>query len=56
MNIVINPFATGNTPVCGWKFEAASNITAHVVQRKYFLGIDYENIRKEYFLIIYISR
>ena len=29
-------FATGNTPVCGWKFERDDNITVHVATRKQF--------------------
>ena len=27
----ISPFAIGYTLVCGWRFEAADKITAHVV-------------------------
>ena len=34
-----NPFATGHTPVCGYVFKPADNITVHVVQRKHFFEI-----------------
>ena len=27
---LINPFATGNTPMCDWVVESVDNITAHV--------------------------
>ena len=26
-SIILNPFAPGNTPVCGWIFETTDNIT-----------------------------
>ena len=32
----VNPFTTGNTPVCGWRFDLTNNITVHVVPRKRF--------------------
>ena len=34
----INPFATGNTPVCGWRLEHADNIGIYAVSRNHFLG------------------
>ena len=35
--VLLNLFATGNTPVCGWSF--ADNITVHVIPRKHFFTI-----------------
>ena len=32
--IMLNSFATGNTPVCGGKFEHVDNITVHIIQMK----------------------
>ena len=34
----VNPLTTGHTPVCGWRFQPADNITVHVVQMKYFFN------------------
>ena len=34
LNLLINSFVTGNTSVCGCRFEPVDNYT--VVQRKYF--------------------
>ena len=31
---IVNTFATGNTPVCGGRFEHVDNITVHIIQMK----------------------
>ena len=42
----LNPFTTGHTPVCGWRFKHADNIIVHVEFRKHFFKI-FENSEAE---------
>ena len=39
MTVFVNPFATGNTHVCGALFKPADDITVNIVPRKHFFKI-----------------
>ena len=50
-----NNFTTGNTLLCGWRFEPAKDIIIHIAPRKHFFKIFWRITRKSWrnvFLVI----